>query len=62
MSLDEDFWTDIERTVAREGPYARYTLARLKLRPAVDPALWKAFLDEYFVATERLLAPTNTST
>jgi hypothetical protein len=55
--LDTDFWADVEQTVAREGPHARSTLARLKLDPGVDPAQWKAFVDEYLVAAERLLAP-----
>ncbi len=55
--LNHDFWTNVERTVAREGSHPQYTLARLKLGPGVDPELWKAFLDDYFGAAKRLLAP-----
>ena len=33
--LNHDFWTNVERTVAREGSHPQYTLTRLKLGPGV---------------------------
>ncbi len=59
--LDAVFRADIERRVTRAGPIERRWLERLRLGPAVKADDWKAFLDEYFAAAERLLAPYHHS-
>jgi hypothetical protein len=54
--LDAAYWADIERIV-RTGPPARRWLKGLKLDPGIDPAVWDAFLADYFAAAARLVAP-----
>ena len=55
--LDAAFRADIERRRRQAGLIERRWLERLRLGPAVKADDWKAFLDEYFAAAERLLAP-----
>ncbi len=57
--LDAACWGDTEQIVRRSGPPTRIWLANLKLDASVDPAAWDAFLADYFLAAERVLAPYN---
>jgi hypothetical protein len=54
--LDAAYWADVERLV-RTGPPARRWLKGLKLASNIDLAAWNAFLDQYFTAATRLVAP-----
>ena len=55
--LDDAFRADAERVARRAGPPARRWLAGLELDPGIDPAAWDAFLQAYFAAAARLVAP-----
>ncbi len=55
--LDADFWADTEQIARHAEPSARVWLKSLKLDASINPAVWDAFLTEYFAAAERLLAP-----
>jgi hypothetical protein len=55
--LDAGYRADIDRILASAGPLPRRQLERILIGPDVDPAAWKAFVDEYFAATDVLLAP-----
>jgi len=55
--LDAAYWADIERIVRTTGPPARRWLKGLKVAPGIDPAVWDAFLADYFAAAARLVAP-----
>jgi hypothetical protein len=54
--LDAAYWADVERVVGN-GPPARRALKGLKLGSGIDPAAWDAFLEDYFAAVARLVAP-----
>jgi hypothetical protein len=55
--LDAAFRADIDRLVDGAGSHDRHWLERRPLGPGVAAASWKAFLDDYFAAAERLRAP-----
>ena len=54
--LDAGYQADIDRIIAHDGTLRRQ-FERIPIGPDVDPDAWKAFVDEYFAATEVLLAP-----
>jgi hypothetical protein len=55
--LEAACWADTEQIARRAEPPARVWLKSRKLDPSIDPAVWEAFLTDYFAAAERLLAP-----
>lgn len=55
--LDAAYQADIKRIADGVGSDTRYRLERIALGPQVDPAAWRAFLDEYLSAADRLVAP-----
>lgn len=57
--LDAHYGADMERLATQNGSPHRRRLSRLKLGPAVDPAVWQSLLDKYLPAAERLLKPSE---
>ena len=55
--LDAAYQADMKRITDAVGSESRYRLERLALGPQVDPAAWRAFLNEYLIAADRLLIP-----
>lgn len=54
--LDAALRAEVDRFLAESGPIERHRLGRLRLGPGVDADAWRAFLDAYFAAAERMLA------
>jgi hypothetical protein len=55
--LDAALRDQVEHLVTQGGSVERRRLERLRLDPRVKAADWQAFLDEYFAAAGRMLAP-----
>jgi hypothetical protein len=54
--LDAALRAEIDQLIAETGSLDRYQLEHLELDPSINAAEWKAFLAEYFAATDRILA------
>ncbi len=55
--LDAAYRADVDRRVSEAGSHDRVWLERRPLGPGVKPFDWKAFLDQYFAAARRMIAP-----
>ena len=55
--LDAAYRAAVERRVSEAGSHDRVWLERRPLGPGVNPSTWKAFLDDYFAAAHRMIAP-----
>ncbi|MFN0055079.1 MAG: hypothetical protein ACKV0T_23140 [Planctomycetales bacterium] len=55
--LEHDYWADIERLVGGDVGLARRRLQEIPVANGVDRDQWREFLEAYFDAVPRLLAP-----